>query len=144
MHQLFYVLLLSSWLNALSLPPLLFYVAVHRKMIDGVSPARCQRLEWINGQETPACSPSCVCLKEGSYFNRNYILLPWIPPIRNWRMWFISEIERCQPQRASLLLGTTACCLTNSTRPEAWFSQAAVLLCDVDLCHQLTFKPLCM
>lgn len=58
-------------------------------------------------------------------------------------MGFLSEIERWQPQRASLLLGTTACLPFDQQHlPEACFRQVAHLLNKVDFCHQLTFPPL--
>lgn len=58
-------------------------------------------------------------------------------------MGFLSEIERWQPQRASLLLGTTACLPFDQQHlPEACFRQVAHLLNKVDFCHQLTFTPL--
>lgn len=57
-------------------------------------------------------------------------------------MGFLSEIERWQPQRASLLLGTTPCLPFDQQHlPEASYRQVACLLNNVNFCHQLTFTP---
>ena len=116
--------------------PSFFYVAAQGKMIDGVSPVHCQRLEQINGQETPACSPSCVIV-----WRRAHILTEVIScfsgflqsVIEGWDSY--QRLKGASHKETVYYLGQlSAFHLANSTRPEACFQQAAVLFTHADVC----------